>query len=143
MKKEIQVKKGGRNQVSTGGGILTPLVILILLLSLCLWNGYAISTHSRQWQEQAQHTENLIRRGDSNGAEAVLSESYRDWRKQWTYLHVICRHDAVDGADELYRRCLILIQSDTPADVLPELSSLREQLDNLSDMERLSIENIL
>lgn len=137
------MKKGGKNKLS--GGVFAPLAILILLLCLCLWNGYAISAHTRQWHEQADRVENLIKRGDwtsAKNAEAILSESYRNWRKQWTYLHIICRHDAVDNADELYRRCLILTRSENPADVLPELSSLREQLDSLSDMERLSIENI-
>ena len=124
-------------------GIFAPLLVLALILSLCLWNGHAISAHTRRWTEQADAVERLIRLSDWSGAEAALSESYRDWREKGTCLHIICRHDTVDGADDLYRRCLILVQSRNADACLPELSSLREQLDSLSDMERFSVGNLL
>ena len=126
-----------------GKSVFTPLTVLFLLFSLCLWNGRTISTHTRRWQAQTDRIAAMTGRGDWSGAEAALSESYRDWREKWTRLHIICRHDAVDRTEDLYRRCQILVQSNDPAGFLAELSSLREQLGGLSDMERLSLENIL
>ena len=124
-------------------GILAPLTILLFLLAVSVWNGRALSAHAQRWQDQTVEVETMVRREDWSGAAAALSDSYRDWQGERTHLQIVCRHDGVDNAEDLYRRCLILLQGRAPGEVLAELESLRDQLGGLAERERFSVGNIL
>ena len=131
--------------------ISAPLFILILIPAFCLRNSRYISDQTRSWLNQIQIVEDLSGQGDFSAAFDTLSDSYQDWLTARTYLHIVCRHDAVDNAEELYRRCLYLAAPDnnnnnnnqTNAGFLAELSGLRGQLEELAETERFSIGNIL
>ena len=126
--------------------IAAPIFILILIPALCVWNGRKIAHDTQRWIDQIQTVENLSRRNNFNAAFLTLSNSYQDWLKARTYLHIVCRHDAVDNAEELYNRCLYLAENNNNNNInafLSELSGLRGQLKELSQTEKFSIENIL
>ena len=120
-----------------------PLGILSAILFFCVWSGMYLSVRTQQWNAQLDYVETLVRREEWDGAWTALSADYTDWYASHNLLHVVCRHDAVDNAEELYRRCLILIQEQDSDSFLTDLTSLRHQLESIAEREYFSLGNIL
>ena len=76
-------------------------------------------------------------------AEAALTDSYSDWSRSQTYLHIVTEHDAVDDAEAMYRRSQAFAAAREPSELQAELSDLRDQMRLLSEMEKCSVRNIL
>lgn len=123
--------------------IFLPLGVLAGILAFCLWNAGTMEAHSLRWQAQLENAEALARAGNWPAALDALAESRQDWTWRQTYLHIVTGHGTVDDAESLYRRCLVIAAAREDTEFFTELSSLREQLRLLAEMERLSLRNIL
>ena len=106
---------------------LPPLAVLAAILVLSLWNGRVMERRTSRWQ----------------AAEAALTDSYSDWSRSQTYLHIVTEHDAVDDAEAMYRRSQAFAAAREPSELQAELSDLRDQMRLLAEMEKCSIRNIL
>ena len=124
-------------------GFLTPLAILAALLGLSLWNASCMASDTARWRDQLAQADVLAQSGDWAGAEDALEASYDDWADRQTRLHIVTKHDAVDDAEAMYRRAAVFICLQEESSLLGELSDLRHQLRLLSEMEQLSIKNVL
>ncbi len=124
-------------------GILPPLLLLAALLAFALWNGGRITDNTARWRAQLQQADALAQSEDWTGALSALSDSYADWSKRQTYLHVVSQHSAVDEAEAMYRRCQAFAATQELSEFRAELAALREQLRLLSEMERFNLRNIL
>lgn len=120
-----------------------PAGVLTAILALCLWNGAVMERETTRWREQLRELDFLARSEDWSGALSALEESYQDWSRHQTYLHIAAEHSAVDDAEVLYRRAMAFAQTQEVTEFHAEITSLREQLRLLSEMERLNIRNIL
>ena len=83
-----------------------------------------------------------------NGIEPIvrnfaLWESYDDWSRSQTYLHIVSHHDAVDDAEAMYRRAIAFGETEELSEFHAELSDLRDQLRLIAEMEALNIRNVL
>lgn len=123
--------------------VLPPLALLAAILAFCLWNASAMSERALRWQEPLQEAEACVRAQDWPAARRALAESYRDWSRQQTYLHVAANHGSVGEAEAMYRRCQSFADGEEAGELLAELAGLQEQLQRLADMERFSLRNIL
>ena len=111
---------------------------------LCsLWNARAITTRSRRLLEQLDSAERYAYAQQWTEAARTMESGYQDWRGRRTYLHIVARHDASNGADALYRRCVLFARAGDEVSFLTELENLREQLRTLTEMEQFSVGNIL
>lgn len=124
-------------------GYYVPLLVLVALLLCSLWNAHAISAHSRRLLEQLDSAEQSARAGQWEAAARTMETGYQDWRDRRNYLHMVSRHDASNGADALYRRCILFARAGDEVSFLTELETLREQLRTLTEMEQFSLGNIL
>ena len=106
---------------------LPPLAVLAAILVLSLWNGRVMERRTSRWQ----------------AAEAALTDSYSDWSRSQTYLHIVTEHDAVDDAEAMYRRAMAFAQEQESSEFRAELADLQDQLRLLAEMERFSLKNIL
>ncbi len=122
-------------------GPVPPLIVLTGILALCLWNGHHLTARTEQWQNALSQAESLAIREDWGSAADTLSEALQDWRKSRTYLHVVCRHDMVNEAEDLYRRCAVLARQEH-TDLFPELESLRGCLHTLAETEQFAWGNL-
>ena len=122
---------------------LLPIAILTGILGLALWNSAAITDCTARWQEQLQQADALAQAEAWTEALDTLSDSYADWSKRQTYLHIVVRHDALDEAESLYHRALSLATDRELPELRAELSALGDQLRLLAEMERLDIKNVL
>ena len=124
-------------------GYKLPLGALAALLLLSLWNIRVLSGHSRELLETLDSAEQRAYAQAWTEAAEIMERGYRDWHTQRTYLHIVSRHDAADGADALYRHCILYARAGEQLNFLTELATLREQIETLTDMERFSLGNIL
>ena len=124
-------------------GYKLPLAVLAALLTLSLWNIRVLSAHSRRLLETLDHAEQRALAQEWTQAAELMESGYQDWHIRRTYLHIVSRHDAADGADALYHRCILYARAGDELDFLAELATLREQIETLTEMERFSVGNIL
>ena len=125
------------------GSWLMPPALLAVILAFCLWNSAAMTGHTDRWRAQLAQAEALAQAEDFSGAAALLADSYRDWSRHQTYLHIVTEHDAVDDAEAMYRRCAAFAAAEEPSEFRAELADLDDQLRLLAEMERFSIKNVL
>lgn len=119
-----------------------PLMILAGIFTFCLWDASHIYRETRQWQKQLQTSEQLAVKEDWEGALAVLEGSYRDWRSQFLYLHIVTPRDAVDDTEAMYRRASAFAKTREITEFRAELADLQDQLRILSDLESFRLHSI-
>ena len=124
-------------------GYRLPLAVLAALFALSLWDAHILSQRSRQLLETLDDAERHARAGQWAQAAETMEIGAQDWHTRRTYLQVVSRHDASNGADALYRRCILYARAGDELNFLTELETLREKIETLADMERLSVGNIL
>ncbi len=56
---------------------------------------------------------------------------------------MVIHHETLDAAQVTLSRCRTLCRLEQGDDLLPELTQLRQQLELLDELERLSLRNIL
>ena len=122
---------------------LLSVLTLLAVLSLALWNSASMAGRTQRWQGQLDQVEALATDGAWEDAYQALEESYGDWSSSQAYLHIVSHHDVLDEAEAMYRRAAVFIRLQEESSLLGELSDLRHQLRLLSEMEQLSIKNVL
>lgn len=122
---------------------LLSVLTLLAVLSLALWNSASMAGRTQRWQGQLDQVEALATDGAWEEAYQSLEESYGDWSSSQAYLHIVSHHDVLDEAEAMYRRAAVFICLQEESSLLGELSDLRHQLRLLSEMEQLSIKNVL
>lgn len=123
--------------------IAPPLLLLAAILTLSIWNCRAMETDTNRWSDQLEQTDALAISGDWELARYGLSDSYDDWSRHQTYLHIVEEHEAVDGAEAMYRRAKSFAQAEELTEFRAEITDLRNQLRLLAEMEHFSIKNVL
>ena len=123
--------------------LLAPAATLVLLFSLSLLNGATIQKETARWSSQLQQAVHFIQSENWNAKETAIQTSYEDWRVKQTYLHIVLEHEAIDNAEAMYQRAFAFTSAKDSQELQAELADLIHQLTLLSEMERLSIKNIL
>ena len=123
--------------------LAVPLAVLGVILAFALWNSRCVTAETDRWREQLRQAELLSQAGEWERAAAALSDSYGDWSARQTYLHIVAEHDAIDGAESMYRRAMAFAATEELSEFRAELADLRDQLRLLAEMEKFSIGNVL
>lgn len=122
---------------------LAPLLLLAAIVTFSLVNCRFIVRSSLVWDEELESAAALASDGDWSGAENALRAGYRAWSAHQTWLHIVVDHDAVDGAEAMYRRAFAFADAQEPSEFQAEIADLRSQIRLLAEMERVSVKNIL
>ena len=123
--------------------LAVPLAELGVILAFALWNSRCVTAETDHWREQLRQADILAQAGEWERAAAALSDSYGDWSARQTYLHIVAEHDAIDGAESMYRRAMAFAATEELSEFRAELADLRDQLRLLAEMEEFSIGNVL
>lgn len=123
--------------------LAVPLAVLGVILAFALWNSRCVTAETDHWREQLRQADILAQAGEWERAAAALSDSYGDWAARQTYLHIVAEHDAIDGAESMYRRAMAFAATEELSEFRAELADLRDQLRLLAEMEKFSIGNVL
>ena len=122
---------------------LPPLLLLAILLTLSLWNSYRITRDTERWRDQLSQAEALGREQAWPEALAALEESYLDWQRPQTYLHIVLEHDVLDAAEAMYHRAAAFARAEEPSEFQAEIEHLRHQLLLMAETEQFRIKNVL
>lgn len=120
-----------------------PIFILLLTLLLCLFAGSSVTRYTNAWTRQLQSADDLVCREQWSNAEAALSDLYGRWTEQQGWLHMIIVHQELDETEALLQRCIALAQQQDDAGLRSDIAELRTQFTLLSEMQRLTLRNIL
>lgn len=123
--------------------LIPPIALLAAILAGSLWNSTVMTNHTSRWQEQLWQADAFAQSENWSDATATLTESYQDWSCRQTYLHIVTEHDAVDSAEAMYQRALAFAATRELSEFRAELADLRSQLCLLSEMEQLTLKNVL
>ena len=123
--------------------LAVPLAVLGVILAFALWNSRCVTAETDHWREQLRQADILAQAGEWERAAAALSDSYGDWSARQNYLHIVAEHDAIDGAESMYRRAMAFAATEELSEFRAELADLRDQLRLLAEMEEFSIGNVL
>ena len=123
--------------------LAVPLAVLGVILAFALWNSRCVTAETDHWREQLRQADILAQAGEWERAAAALSDSYGDWSARQTYLHIVAEHDAIDGAESMYRRAMAFAATEELSEFRAELADLRDQLRLLAEMKEFSIGNVL
>ena len=121
--------------------LIVPSLVLAAILALCIVNAAALNRRTNQWMEQADRIAALAEDQDWDGAQAAMDALADSWAGAQDYLHVVIHHETLDQVT--LSRCRTLCRARQGDDLLPELAELRQQLELLDELERLSLRNIL
>lgn len=124
-------------------GLLGPLALLSAVLAFSLWNSAAMTADTERWRDQLEQAEGSALAEDWPAAAEALADSYRDWSRRQTYLHIVSQHGAVDEAEGMFRRAMAFAGTEEASEFQAEIADLRDQLRLLAEMERFSLRNIL
>ena len=119
--------------------LIVPSLVLAALLALCILNAAALNRRTGRWMDQADRIAQLAAQERWDVAREAMDALADSWDGAQDYLHVVIHHETLDAAQATLSRCR-LEQGD---DLLPELTQLRQQLELLDELERLSLRNIL
>ena len=123
--------------------LILPTVTILLLLGLCIANGLLLRQHTDRWSGMAAETARYARSERWPEARRELDALAADWDEAQIYLHIVVHHSTLDEVQTLLTRCRTLCRLRQGDDLLPELAQLRQQLQQLDGLERLSLRNIL
>jgi len=122
---------------------LPPCALLLAILLASIVNCRAMITCTERWSQQLEASDEAAAKDNWDRAEELLQKSYQDWSSYQSYLHIVARHEAVDGAEAMYRRAYAFAEEQEESEFRAELADLRHQVHLLAEMERFSIKNVL
>lgn len=120
-----------------------PIILLAAVMTLALVNRNVITRDAGRWSEEVQQADSLAQENDWAGAETALKRGYKDWKHSQTYLHIVIRHEELNNAESMYLRAEAFAKTRELSEFRAELAGLRNQLQLLAEMERISIKNVL
>ena len=92
--------------------LLPAVLVLAALLAVSLWNIHHMDVETDRWRAQLQAADQLALSGEWAETLDALWESYDDWSRSQTYLHIVSHHDAVDDAEAMYRRAIAFAETE-------------------------------
>ena len=120
-----------------------PAAVLAALLGLCLWNGWGLTAQCGTWDAELSAIDELVLQEEWDAAEARLEDLYGYWQQRGLWLHVTMEHDALNQAEGLFRRALVLAQEEDSVEFRAHVADLRSALQLLAEMEQVRVENVL
>ena len=85
----------------------------------------------------------LVLQENWEAAEMRLEELYGRWQRQGLWLHITTEHDALNEAEGLFRRALVLAEEEDSVEFRAHIADLRSALQLLCEMEQVRVENVL
>ena len=120
-----------------------PCIVLLLLLFLSLTNSAAIGRRCGRWIDLVDAADSAVVQHEWRQADALLEQLEEDLTRSGLWLRVVLSHGGPDEAAALVREARLLGGLRQTAEMRRALAGLRDDLERISEDERLSIANIL
>jgi len=120
-----------------------PVAVLALLLGLSLENGRRVESDAARWLTAAETSTAAAERENWPEARDILREARESWESRKPWLHIVTAHDELEAADALFAEADSFAQERDMAEFRAAAAQLAVQLRVVSDMQQLTLRNIL
>ncbi len=120
-----------------------PASVLTLLLGLSLWNAAAVDAAIEPWRGALAEASEASERGEWETSERTIRETRTAWEAKHPYFHLVTAHDELDRADALFAQAESYAGAREGAELRAALAELSAQLRVVSEMQRLTLKNVL
>ena len=119
------------------------IVVLAALMAVSLVNSAYLTARCGGWTEQLRAVTAAAESGDWAGAEGEMSALRADWQQKQSYLHITLMHEEINEADTLLHQCALAVTRQDEDALADGAVQLALRFDQLAELERLSIQNVL
>ena len=120
-----------------------PCAILALILALSLYNTETMDRYVTAWCEELDAAQTAADGGDWAEAEHRIRSVHDVWEEKQSYLHIVSVHAELDEAEALLAKSLSYAHERDDAEFRANTAELITQLRLLSEIQEVSIKNIL
>lgn len=120
-----------------------PTALLLALFASVLVNAAAAEQCVAQWCDALARIETAAQAEDWDDAAAELAALHESWDAHATYFHIILQHDELNEVETLLARAERFALSRDTSELRACAAELTAQLRVLSEMQKISIPNIL
>ena len=120
-----------------------PAAVLALLLGLSLENARRIEADAAAWLEAVDAVTAAAGQEDWEGARDALHEVREAWESRKPWLHIVTAHDELEAADALFAEADSFARERDMAEFRAAAAQLAVQLRIVSEMQQLTLRNIL
>ena len=122
---------------------IVPCAVLVALLGSILWNAHAIDTRIERWCALVTEAQERAEAGDWNGAREKLDAAQQAWRTAQTYFHIVMVHDELDELESRFAAAEGYAEREDDTEFRVSCAQLLTQLMILTEMQDISLRNIL
>ena len=119
------------------------LAILLAIAGLGRWTGLVTDRVCLQSAALLEQGEQAALGGDLDGARALTKQTDDLWHSKLSLLHVLLRHDSLDGVTDEMDQALLLLDMGLAQDYAASSRRVIAALEELMDGEMLTIGNVL
>ena len=120
-----------------------PVAVLALLLGLSLENARRVETDAATWLEAVDTATGSADREAWSAARNALQNAREAWEARKPWLHIVTAHDELEAADALFAEADSFAQERDMAEFRAAVAQLAVQLRIVSEMQQLTLRNIL
>ena len=120
-----------------------PCAILALILALSLYNTETMDNYVTAWCEELNAAQEAADGGDWAEAEAQIRSVHEVWDEKQSYFHIVSVHAELDEAEALLAKSLSFALEQDDAEFRANTAELITQLRLLSEIQEISVKNIL
>ena len=120
-----------------------PCAILALILSLSLLNAGAVSDCVTAWCGELNAAQTAADGGNWAEAEHRIASVHDAWDKKQAYFHIVSVHAELDEAEALLAKSLSFAREQDAAEFRANIAELITRLRLLSEIQEVSVKNIL
>ena len=120
-----------------------PFLLLLALFSATLVNAAVAGRLVEDWCTELDQLQNTAQAEDWDSVRADLAAFHQGWDRHATYFHIILQHDELNEVESLLARADSFALEQDEGEFRECVAELQSQLRVLSEMQEISIRNIL
>ena len=120
-----------------------PFCLLLALFSATLVNAAVADRLVEDWCTELDQLQSTAQAEDWDSVRTDLAAFHQGWDRHATYFHIILQHDELNEVESLLARADSFAFEQDEAEFRACVAELQSQLRVLSEMQEISIPNIL
>lgn len=120
-----------------------PFLLLLALFGTALANAAVADGLVQGWCAQLDDLQDTAQAEDWSAVHDSLAALHESWDKHTAYFHIVLQHDELNEVESLLARADSFAFEQDEAELRACIAELRSQMLVLSEMQEISIRNIL
>lgn len=120
-----------------------PFLLLLALFSATLVNACAADRIVESWCVSLDDLQRSAQAEDWSAVRDSLAALHESWDKRSAYFHIVLQHDVLNEVEALLAKADIFAAEQDEEELRACIAELRSQLLVLSEIQEISIKNIL